>query len=377
MIKNKKAKEDIKLIFIVIFSFVIGGIVTLGLLKWTPILSEIMGTSSTGGTFVTKNETQVYEKASLAPSVEKIYDATVLVNTYNGNNKTESTGTGFVYKTDDKYGYILTNNHVVDGGKSITVVMSNDEEVEAKILGGDSYLDLAVLQIPRNKVTLVANIGSSENMKLGDTVFTVGSPMGYEYRGSVTSGVLSGKDRMISVSVSSANNDWVMRVLQIDASINPGNSGGPLLNVNGEVIGVCSLKLVDDEIEGMGFAIPIEYAMSHVKTLEAGKKVEWPLLGIEMVNVTDSVTLYQYRIMLDEKIKSGVVVLNAVDGSGAQEAGLKKGDVIIKFAGKEVKDFAYLRYELYQHSAGDIVEVTYLRDGKEKTTKIKLGKSTE
>lgn len=377
MIKNKKTKEDVKLVFIIIFSFVIGGVVTLGLLKWTPLLSEIIGTSSTGGTLVTKNKTHVYEKSSLAPSVEKIYDATVLVNTYDNNQKEISTGTGFVYKVDDDYGYILTNNHVINDGKSITVVMSNDEEVEAKVLGGDSYLDLAVLQIPRNKVLMVANIGSSEDMKLGDIVFTVGSPMGYEYRGSVTSGVLSGKDRMVSVSVSSSNNDWVMRVLQIDASINPGNSGGPLLNVNGEVIGICSLKLVDDKIEGMGFAIPIEYAMSHVKTLESGKKVEWPLLGIEMVNVTDSVTLYRYRIMLDENIKSGVVVLNAVDGSGAKEAGLKKGDVIIKFAGKEVKDFAYLRYELYQHSAGDIVEVTYLRDGKEKTTKIKLGKSTD
>lgn len=377
MIKSKKNKEDIKLIFIIIFSFVIGGVVTLGLLKWTPLLSEIVGTSSTGGTLVTKNKTHVYEKNSLAPSVEKIYDATVLVNTLGSNQQEISTGTGFVYKIDDKYGYILTNNHVIKDGKTITVVMSNDEEVEAKVLGGDSYLDLAVLQIPREKVIMVANIGSSENMNLGDVVFTVGSPMGYEYRGSVTSGVLSGKDRMISVSVSSTNNDWVMRVLQIDASINPGNSGGPLLNVNGEVIGICSLKLVDDEIEGMGFAIPIEYAMSHVKTLEAGEKVEWPLLGIEMVNVTDSVTLYRYRIMLDENIKSGVVVLNAVDGSGAKEAGLKKGDVIIKFAGKEVKDFAYLRYELYQHSAGDVVEVTYLRDGKEKTTKIKLGKSTD
>lgn len=377
MIKSKKNKEDIKLIFIIIFSFVIGGVVTLGLLKWTPLLSEIVGTSSTGGTLVTKNKTHVYEKNSLAPSVEKIYDATVLVNTLGSNQQEISTGTGFVYKTDDKYGYILTNNHVIKDGKTITVVMSNDEEVEAKVLGGDSYLDLAVLQIPREKVIMVANIGSSENMNLGDVVFTVGSPMGYEYRGSVTSGVLSGKDRMISVSVSSTNNDWVMRVLQIDASINPGNSGGPLLNVNGEVIGICSLKLVDDEIEGMGFAIPIEYAMSHVKTLEAGEKVEWPLLGIEMVNVTDSVTLYRYRIMLDENIKSGVVVLNAVDGSGAKEAGLKKGDVIIKFAGKEVKDFAYLRYELYQHSAGDVIEVTYLRDGKEKTTKIKLGKSTD
>ena len=245
MIKSKKNKEDIKLVFIIIFSFVIGGVVTLGLLKWTPLLSEIVGTSSTGGTLVTKNKTHVYEKNSLAPSVEKIYDATVLVNTLGSNQQEISTGTGFVYKTDDKYGYILTNNHVIKDGKTITVVMSNDEEVEAKVLGGDSYLDLAVLQIPREKVIMVANIGSSENMNLGDVVFTVGSPMGYEYRGSVTSGVLSGKDRMISVSVSSTNNDWVMRVLQIDASINPGNSGGPLFDINGN-------KILDTQYEALG-----------------------------------------------------------------------------------------------------------------------------
>lgn len=376
MIKNKKAKEDLKLIFIVTFSFVIGGIVMFALLKWTPIISEVLGSSNVGGTIVTKNETQVYEKGSLAASVEKIYDATVLVNTYS-KSEVISTGTGFVYKVDDEYGYILTNNHVVEGGDNVTVVMTNDEEVEGIVLGGDSYLDLAVIRISRSKVTLVANIGSSEGMKLGDTVFTVGSPMGYEYRGSVTSGVLSGKDRMVSVSVSSSNNDWVMRVLQIDASINPGNSGGPLLNVNGEVIGICSLKLVDDDIEGMGFAIPIEYAMNHVDTLEKGQKVEWPLLGIEMVNVTDSLTLYKNRIILDESIKQGVVVISAVDGSGAANAGLKKGDVITKFAGKNVKDYAYLRYELYQHSAGDTIEVTFIRDGKEKTVKVTLGKSTD
>ena len=248
--KSKNIKDDLKQLFIMIFSFIIGGIVMFALLKWTPIINDVLGTTNTGGTLVTKNETQVYEKGSLAASVEKIYDATVLVNTYD-NNEVISTGTGFVYKVDENYGYILTNNHVVEGGKKVTVVMTNDEEVEGKVLGGDSYLDLAVIQIARNKVTLVANIGKSENMKLGDTVFTVGSPMGYDYRGSVTSGVLSGKDRMVSVSVNSSNNDWVMRVLQIDASINPGNSGGPLLNINGEVIGICSLKLVDDDIEGM------------------------------------------------------------------------------------------------------------------------------
>lgn len=372
--KSKNIKDDLKQLFIMIFSFIIGGIVMFALLKWTPIINDVLGTTNTGGTLVTKNETQVYEKGSLAASVEKIYDATVLVNTYD-NNEVISTGTGFVYKVDENYGYILTNNHVVEGGKKVTVVMTNDEEVEGKVLGGDSYLDLAVIQIARNKVTLVANIGKSENMKLGDTVFTVGSPMGYDYRGSVTSGVLSGKDRMVSVSVNSSNNDWVMRVLQIDASINPGNSGGPLLNINGEVIGICSLKLVDDDIEGMGFAIPIEYAMSHVTTLEQGKAVQWPVLGIEMVNVTDSITLYRNRIVLDESIKKGVVVISTVDDSGAKAAGLKKGDVIIKFAGKQIHDYAYLRYELYQHQAGDIVEIVFIRDGKEKTTKVTLGKS--
>ena len=372
----KKKHETLKMMFIVTFSFVIGGVVMFALLKWTPIISEVLGTSG-GGTIVTKNETQVYEKGSLAASVEKIYDATALVRTYK-KEQVASTGTAFVYKADDKYGYLLTNNHVVADGDKISVVMSNDEEVEGTVLGGDEYLDLAVIRIAREKVSLIANIGSSENMKLGDTVFTVGSPMGYDYRGSVTSGILSGKDRMVSVSVSnSLGNDWVMRVLQLDASINPGNSGGPLLNVNGEVIGICSLKLVDDEIEGMGFAIPIEYAMSHVETLEAGKTIEWPLLGIEMANVTDTSLLYRNRIILDEDIKQGVVVISAVDGSGAKAAGLEKGDVIIKLAGTEVKDYAYLRYELYQHQAGDTVEIVYIRDGKEKTTKVKLGKSSE
>lgn len=372
----KKGKENLKMIFIITFSFVIGGVVMFALLKWTPIISEVLGTTG-GGTLVTKNETQVYEKGSLAASVEKIYDATALVRTYK-NEQLTSTGTAFVYKTDDKYGYLLTNNHVVSGGDKVTLVMTSEEEVEGTVLGGDDYLDLAVIRIDRSKVTLVANIGSSENMKLGDTVFTVGSPMGYDYRGSVTSGILSGKDRMVSVSLSnSTGSDWVMRVLQLDASINPGNSGGPLLNVNGEVIGVCSMKLVDDEIEGMGFAIPIEYAMSHVATLESGKTVEWPMLGINMANVTDTALLYRNRIIIDESITQGVVVISAVEGSGAAEAGLQKGDVITKFAGKEVKDYAYLRYELYQHQAGDTIEITYIRDKKEKTVKVKLSKSSE
>ena len=370
---KKKMKSNIKLALVVTFSFVMGGIITLGILKFTPIMSYIVDTS---GTVITKNDTQVYEKTSLAPSVEKIYDATVVIQGY--SKKTlKSTGTGFVYKTDNKYGYILTNQHVVDDTEEIEVILTNDKTVKAERLGGDEYLDLAVLRIEKNEVIQIANIGTSENCKIGDTIFTVGSPMGYDYRGSVTSGILSGKDRMVSVSVTSSSNDWIMRVLQIDASINPGNSGGPLLNVNGEVIGVCSLKLVDDQIEGMGFAIPIEYAMSHVNSLERGDEINWPVLGINMLNVTDTANLYRYGIIIDSSQTDGVVVVEPVSGSAADKAGLQKGDVIISLGGKTVKNIAYLRYELYQHQAGDRVEIKFIRDGKQKTTDVVLQEGTD
>lgn len=371
--ERNRGNSSFKLFFVIVIAFVIGGIAMLSLLKFTPLLDEVLGGSS--NTVITKNKTQVYEKGSLAASVEKIYDAVVLIQTYK-NDELVGSGTGFVYKTDDKYGYLLTNNHVVENTEKVTVTFSNDEEAEVTVLGKDAYLDLAVLRVDKKYVSLIANIGSSEDCNLGDTVFTVGAPMGYEYRGSVTSGILSGKDRLVSVAVSSTSNDWVMRVLQIDASINPGNSGGPLLNVNGEVIGVCSMKLVDDKIEGMGFAIPIEYAMSHVEQLEKGEAIEWPFLGVGMANITDTMTLYKYNVRVPDSVKAGVVVVSVEKDSAAEKAGIQLGDVITKIAGKKTDDVAYLRYELYQHSAGDEVEVTVLRDGKEKTFKVTLGKKS-
>ena len=365
-----KAIDGIKLFFIIIFSFIIGGIVSISLLKFTPLISEILGTSN--NTIITKNSTKVYEKSSLAASIEKIYDATVVVQTYQ-QDQLMGSGSGFVYKVDNKYGYILTNEHVVSDSKEIKVLFTSSEEVEATYLGGDQYLDLAVLRVNKKYVKQIASIGSSEKINLGDTVFTVGSPMGADYAGSVTSGILSGKDRMIAVNVQTARStDWMMRVLQFDASINPGNSGGPLLNVNGEVIGICSLKLVDDQIEGMGFAIPIEYAMNHVESLEKGKKIEWPVLGISMINVTDTVSLYQAGVRLSSNVKEGVYVADTT--SGAKTAGLRKGDIIVKLNGKKTSDIAHLRYELYQHQAGDVVTITYIRNNKETTAKAKLGK---
>lgn len=361
-------KEMGKTLFLMTVSFLIGGIGMLFLLQ-SPLLEKVIRTKNN---VIMKNGTQIYEKTSLSASVEKIYDAVVVVQGYE-QDELNGSGTGFVYKVDEKYGYILTNEHVISDSSEVKVVMTTDEEIPSEVLGKDKFLDLAVLRIPKQYITLVAAIGSSEKMNLGDTIFTVGSPLGYDYRGSVTSGVLSGKDRMVATSLTDRKDaDWVVRVLQIDASINPGNSGGPLLNINGEVIGICSLKLVKDNIEGMGFAIPIEYAMSHVSTLEAGKTIRWPVLGISMINVTDKVSLMNYHFSIPKTVKEGVVILSVKESTSASSAHLKKGDIITKLNKTKIKDIAYLRYELYQYQSGDTITITYIRDEKEYTTKVTL-----
>lgn len=312
------------------------------------------------------------DESGISLAIGEIYDATVTIQNYK-NNKLISSGSGFVYKKDGKYGYIMTNHHVIDGADKVIITLSNDDQVEGTVTGSDKYLDLAVVKIDASHVTKVAKLGNSENSNLGDTVITVGSPVGYEYRGTVTRGTLSGKNRMVEVSVASTN-DFVMRVLQIDAAINPGNSGGPLVNISGEVIGINSLKLVEDEIEGMGFAIPIEYAMEYVDDLEKGKELERPFIGITMLNVTDTYRLYQNGIMLDDDIESGVVVINVSKDSGAASAGLKKGDVILAVNGSNVSNAAYLKYELYKCKVGDTIEIHYMRNGKMNKAKVTLTK---
>lgn len=315
------------------------------------------------------------DNTGISASVEKVYDAVVMIENYKSKTL-QGSGSGFVYKVDKENGYIMTNQHVVEKSTSLKVRLTNGETIDAKLLGGDEYLDIAIVSIPIKYVKSVVSIGSTEKLKLGDFVFTIGSPVGKEYFNTVTSGIISGLNRHVTVSVKS-NNDWVMDVLQVDAAINPGNSGGPLLNSNGEVIGVNSLKLVDNQIEGMGFSIKIEDAMAHAADLEKGKTIDRPLLGINLINVTDKSLLRRYNISISDDIEYGIVVVSVVDGSGASKSGLKEGDVIVAIDNSKVTDSAYLKYILYKYNPGDKIKIKYLRDGKEKTTEVTLTKNED
>lgn len=308
----------------------------------------------------------------IADAVEKVYDSVVVVATYK-DNKLTSTGTGFVYKKDKDTAYILTNNHVIDGGTKITVRFTTDKVVETTVVGSDVISDIAVLSVKSSDILGVAPISSEKELRIGDTVFTVGAPVNSVYSWTVTRGIISGKDRMVEVELPSNSGDYVMRVLQTDAAINSGNSGGPLCNSNGEVIGITSLKLVDASVEGMGFAIPIETATEYAEKLVAGEKITRPYIGVSMYNVSDALYRTSYGVMLSKyDITSGVLITSVEKNSAADKAGLKDGDVIIKVADKEVNSIGFFRYYLYNYEVGDKVNITIIRNGEEKTLSITL-----
>ncbi len=356
-----------KELLLIIISFIIGEIFMIAIIRYTPLVN--IGINNNNN--YTKNSSKIYEKSSLAESIDKVKDAVVDVQGYEGEIVNGS-GSGFVYKVDNKYGYIMTNEHVISQSNDIRVTFTSDEKAKVKVLGKDELLDLAVLRVDKKYVKSIATIGSSEKMNIGDIVFAIGSPLGYEYRGSVTSGILSGKNRKVKTTVSNSSNELIMDALQFDAPINPGNSGGPLLNINGEVVGICTLKITYDNIEGMGFAIPIDDAMNYIDKLENGEEIKRPVLGISIVNISDSGTLARANISIPDNTTEGVVITDFNDNSTLSSQ-LKKGDIIVKINNVEISDIGHFKYEIYKHQVGDKVQITYIRNGKEKKDEIILG----
>lgn len=367
--KKKRNLGPIKFIVIIMIAFLVGAGIMYLYSKENP-------------TVITKDrtfsETKVTEEA-MEDAIDKVYDAVLCIEVLSEDGSAVSSGTGFVYEKDDKYGYVLTNAHVVSGAKTVQGILSNNNAITLTVLGYDSYTDLAVLRMDAKDVLQVVSIGKSENIKVGNSVFTVGSPLGSAYAGTVTKGILSGKDRLIETSSSNANSltteSYIVKVLQTDAAISPGNSGGPLVNLAGDVIGITSLKLVDTQVEGMGFAIPIEDAMNYVDTLAQGKEIQRPIIGVQLLDLTNKYALYRYGINVDSSIKSGVILVKVNDGYPASNGGLKDGDIITKVDGEKVTTVSEFKYQLYRHKIGDEIEVTYYRNGKENKTTMKLDKT--
>jgi serine protease Do len=307
------------------------------------------------------NVTRVEKEVSItdqgiADAVDKVYDSVVIVKTYR-RNQLYATGTGFVYKKINNMYYLLTNYHVIQDGDKVEVVFTDNTTKTVTVKGGDKYSDVAVLAYQEDASRPIAKIGSSIDMRVGDTVFAIGSPLDSSvYSWSVTRGVLSGKDRKVEVSTSNSSvNDWIMQVLQTDAAINSGNSGGPLCNSNGEVIGINNMKLITSGVEGMGFAIPIEEASAYADAIINGKNITKPTLGITM---TDNA--------------GGVLITDVLANSVAATAGLQRGDIIVAINDDKVVNVASLKYALYKYEVGDTVTIKYLRNGKTQTTKLKL-----
>ncbi len=325
-----------------------------------------------GQTVINKLEKEVtVNENGIADAVEKIYDAVVVVETYK-RDTLYATGTGFIFKEDNDKFYVITNYHVIEDGSTIKIVLTDDTTYEVEVIGGDKYSDIAVLAFDSKEDYTIAEIGSSTDARVGDTLFAVGAPLDSStYSWTVTRGILSGKDRMVTVSTSSQTSvsDYMMKVLQTDAAINSGNSGGPLCNSNGEVIGVTNMKLVSSGVEGMGFAIPIEDAMDFANKIMNGEDITRPTLGVSMMEL-DVASFY--RLEIPDNVEYGVAVYSVEADSAADNGGIKKGDIILDFDNIKITSSAQLKYELYRHNVGDTVSIKVNRSGTIKELQITL-----
>ncbi|KOF57349.1 deoxyribonuclease HsdR [Clostridium sp. DMHC 10] len=278
-----------------------------------------------------------------------------------GTSEQDGMGSGIIFNSE---GYILTNYHVIDGADTITVIFNNKKQVSAKVVNYDSSMDLAVIKITDKdvKVPGVAELGSSSSMNVGDPVYAIGNPLGQDLLGSVTTGVISALNRQISVDGTSNKQTYI----QTDAAINPGNSGGPLVNAQGQVIGINSAKIgssssSETSVEGIGFSIPIDLVKPKISSLS--KQIL--MLGI----ITESYSESQLKA---HGLPAGIYVAQVQDFSSAQKAGIQAGDVITKFDGKKVTSVDDLNSIKAKHNAGDIVKVEIYRNDSTKTISLTL-----
>ena len=361
------------------------------------VTSSKLNKNNTTTTKVNHVTTSYKNTNSTTQAVNKVKDAVVSVITY-ANNKSQnsifgnddfnsnnnnsqrvaSEGSGVIYKKDSKYAYLVTNTHVINGASKVDIRLADGNKVPGEIVGSDTYSDISVVRISASKVKSVAEFGDSSKLTVGETAIAIGSPLGSNYANTVTQGIISSLNR--NVSLKSEDGQTIStQAIQTDTAINPGNSGGPLVNIQGQVIGITSSKIASNRgtsVEGLGFAIPSNDVTNIISQLESNGAVTRPALGIQMIDISNLSSSDLSRVKLPAKVTAGVVVRSAQSGMPAAGK-LQKYDVITKIDGKDISSANDLQSALYKHSIGDDIKITFYRNGKETTTTIKLTKSTK
>ena len=383
-------KKGVTFLIIILIGFLSGALGSFVTLQ----LYQKQVSQATNNTTNTVTQTSYKNENATTQAVNKVKDAVVSVITYSanrqnsvfGNDETDtdtdsqqvaSEGSGVIYKKNGKDAYLVTNTHVIKGASKVDIRLADGTKVPGEIVGSDTFSDIAVVKISSEKVTTVAEFGDSSKLNVGETAIAIGSPLGSEYANTVTQGIISSLNR--NVSLKSQDGQAIStKAIQTDTAINPGNSGGPLINIQGQVIGITSSKIASNggtSVEGLGFAIPSNDAQNIIKQLESDGKVTRPALGIQMVNLANIGTSDLRKLNIPSSVTSGVVV-KSVQSNMPASGHLEKYDVITKVDDKDISSSTDLQSALYNHSIGDTIKITYYRNGKEETTTVKLDKST-
>ncbi|NLY83663.1 MAG: PDZ domain-containing protein [Acholeplasmataceae bacterium] len=321
-------------------------------------IQKIAGQASAAEPSEARNTPIVKAAKKVGPAVVGITNKALVRDIFNRVQLTEmGTGSGVIY---DKKGLIVTNNHVVEGAQEIVVSLADGRSVPGRVLGGDAATDLAVVKIDAEDLT-VASFGDSDQIMVGEPAIAIGNPLGLEFRGSVTAGVISALNRSIDLG------ERKFKLIQTDAAINPGNSGGALVNADGEVIGINSAKIAVSGVEGIGFAIPINAAKPIVADLEKQGRVLRPYLGVTLI---DKEIAQRYGIDID--LQGGIFVLKVIAGGPAWKAGIRANDVIVKFNDETIGSVTDLRDKIASLGIGAAVNVTIKRGSQERNIEVIL-----
>lgn len=377
---RSRSASTIKVIAVSSISSAVTVIAIISLFGWySNNSSSSVVASSIVPTMTQQTDGNPYEQ--LIHVANEVRPAMVSIVNYQDESSTlneSALGSGVIFRKEGSKAYIVTNNHVIQDADQVKTVLSDGTTLAATVVGTDFISDIAVLSISSKNIDTVAQLGNSDQLQLGETVMAIGNPLGFN--GTMTSGIISYNNRLIPVSLNQDGTyDWEQNVIQTDAAINEGNSGGALVNLNGQVIGINTMKISDTGVEGLGFAIPINEVMKNVDLLIKNGKISRPYLG---VYTTDFDNKNAYRLFdeqekdykkpeLPKGVTDGIIV---VEASGpAKEAGILADDIIVQLDQQKITSTLDLRKYLYNHKkVGDSLEITYYRDGVKKDVTLQL-----